>query len=63
MNAKQTLSPRNWTVSTLSLVGKMYSIKDVAKGLGNNILLSCRRCRMLITPRPWIGWLDGKMVI
>ncbi|KAJ6803867.1 hypothetical protein M6B38_187860 [Iris pallida] len=31
MNAKQMLSPRNWALSTLSLVGKMYVIKDVAK--------------------------------
>ncbi|KAJ6839116.1 hypothetical protein M6B38_316585 [Iris pallida] len=65
MCAKQMPSPRNWAVSTLSLVGKMFSIKDVAKGLDNNILLSCRRCRMLITPRPWIGqmiiWQDGNM--
>ncbi|KAJ6797922.1 hypothetical protein M6B38_215045 [Iris pallida] len=47
-----------------------FGWKDVwyqrcGKSLGNNILLSCRRCRMLITPRPWIGqmiiWQDGNM--
>ncbi|KAJ6847550.1 hypothetical protein M6B38_277315 [Iris pallida] len=45
----------------IELVGKIW-LERCGKALGNNILLSRRRCRMLIMLRPWMGrWLDGKM--
>ncbi|KAJ6811052.1 hypothetical protein M6B38_154735 [Iris pallida] len=45
-------SQRIWAVSTLSWLERCMVSKMWYKGLGNNILLSRRRCRMLITPRP-----------